>query len=180
MATETLKSTVVTNLDASPQVVNTAAVGGLARLSAVSATVSPTNGTTAPSIYQIVRIRSNAVVKHLFVKMDNAVATFAGDIGCYYSTGANDGTPKGVGGTLVGTGQEFGAGQDFNDFVPAFPSFDFCDLAAGLPSASLNTELWSVCGKATDPGGFFDICITTTATTTGSPLVYFEAAVGAS
>ncbi len=172
MATETLKSGPITNLDASPMVVTTAGFGGLDRANIINGSVSPTAGTTAPSIYQIIRVRSNAVVKHLMAKLDNTVATFAGDVGCYYSTNApKDGTPQGTAGTLVGVGQEFGAGIDFSAMDV------YTDLANGLTAAQLNMELWQVCGKATDPGGFFDICITTTATTTGSPVVYFEAEI---
>lgn len=174
MATEALKSGAVTNLDASPVVMNTSGFGGLANLKALDGSVTGTTGVTAGSTYQLVRVRSNAVVKHLYMKLDAPVTTFTGDVGCYYSTGANDGTLSANSGTAVNstTGSRlFGAAVAFAAQVT------FIDLAQNLTAANLDKELWSACGLTTDPGGFFDIVITTTATTSGAPIVYAEAQI---
>lgn len=169
MTTEALKSGAVTNLDASPVVVNTAGIGGLARLKAVDGSVTATTGKTSGSTYQLVRVRSNAIVKHLMVKLDAGVTTFAGDVGFYYSTGSNDGTLAANSGTKVGSGQEFGAAVDLH------AQTTFVDLCNNVAAAKMDKEAWDLAGLSTDPGGFFDIVITNTSTNSGAPVVYAEA-----
>lgn len=169
MATEALKSTPVTNSDASPVVRNTAGLGGLAKLATADGSVTATTAMTAGSTYQMIRVMSNAKVKHLFAKLDAAVVTFTGDVGFYYSTGTNDGTLAANAGTKVGTGQEFGAAVAFA------AQTTFVDLCNNVTAAKMDKEAWDLAGKATDPGGMFDIVITTTATTSGAPVVYMAA-----
>lgn len=170
MATEALKSGAVTNSDASPVVYNTSGIGGLSHLKALDGSVTGTTGVTSGSTYQMVRVRSNAIVKHLYAKLDASVTTFTGDVGFYYSTGTNDGTQVGKSGK-VGTGQEFGAAVAFASQTT------FIDLAQNVTAAKLDKEAWDLAGLASDPGGFFDIVITTTATNSGAPVAYMEAQI---
>lgn len=174
MATEPLKSGTITNLDTSPMVVNTAGFGGITRLKSVNGSVTATTGMLLGSTYQMVRLRSNAVVKHLYVKLDATVTEFDGDVGCYYSTGPNDGTLAANAGAAVNSttgSQLFGAAVSFDG------QNTFVDLCNNVTAAKLNKELWDACGLTTDPGGFFDIVITTTDTTSGAPIIYMEAQI---
>lgn len=171
MTTEALKSGAITNLDASPMVFNTAGIGGRARTNLIDGSVTATTGKTAGATYQMVRVRSNAIVKHLRMKLDAGVTTFAGDVGCYYSTGANDGTLPANSGAAVNStsgSQLFGAAVDLHTQTTS------TDLCNSLTAAKLDQELWAACGLATDPGGFFDIVITITSTTSGAPVIYCE------
>jgi hypothetical protein len=167
-----VKSVAIANIDASPSVLNTKGFGGAARLHSVGSTTTGTSGVTAGSIYQLVRIRSNAVIKHLRIKLDNVVTVFMGDVGFYYSTGASDGTLAQNSGTAVNGAagsQLFGAAIDFSNQTTSI------DLTDNLPGATMNLELWQACGLTSDPGGFFDVVITTVATNNGVPVVYTEA-----
>lgn len=173
MATEAVKSTSITNADTNPPVINTAGLGGIARLRAVDGSVTGTTAVTSGSTYQLVRVRSNDIVKHLYVKLNAAVTTFTGDVGYYYSdaplSGLIDGTLKANAGAKVNTGQEFGAAVAFASQAT------FLDLCNNVSAANLDKEAWAVAGLSSDPGGFFDIVVTTTATTSGAPVLYAEA-----
>ncbi len=176
MTTEALKSGAVTNLDASPMVVNSSGIGGLSRLHAINGSVTATTAKTTGSTYQLVRVRSNAIVKHLDVKLDAAVTTFTADFGCYYSTGSADGTLAANAGSAVNSTS---GSQLFGAAVALASQVTFIDLAQNLTAAKLDKELWDACGLSTDPGGFFDIVATTTTTTSGAPIVYTEAQIAA-
>lgn len=174
MTTEALKSGAITNLDASPRVVNTNGIGGMSRTKLVDGSVTATTGKTTGGTYQLVRLPSNAIVKHLRIKLDATVTTFDGDVGCYYSTGANDGTLAANSGTKVNSttgGALFGAAIDFHSQAT------FTDLCNSMTAAKLDKELWDACGLTVDPGGFFDIVLTNTSTTSGAPVIYCEAEV---
>jgi hypothetical protein len=43
-----------------------------------------------------------------------------------------------------------------------------------LTSAQRNQRMWQVMGYTNDPGGYFDILLKTTATTSGAPVTYAE------
>lgn len=176
MALEYLKSGAITNLDASPMVVNSAGSGGMTRLHVLDGSVTATTAGTIGSTYQLVRVRSNAIVKHLYIKLNATVTEFDADIGYYYSTAIADGTQPGNQNAVapavkVGTGQEFGAAVILDADVT------FVDHCNGVTAANLDKEAWAVAGLATDPGGFFDICLTLTDTTIGAPVVYAEAQI---
>ncbi len=171
---EFLKSGVITNLDASPMVVNSAGQGGATRLHVIDSAVTVVTAAVS-STYQLVRLRSNAVVKHLYIKLDATAVEFDADIGCYYSTAVGDGTlptyaslapPTQVNGT---TGSQL-----FGAAVVLDADVTFVDHAAGLSAATLDKELWSACGLTTDPGGFFDIVLTSTGAPSGTPTIYTE------
>src|SRR5258708_4955211 len=92
MTAETLKSASITTLDATiPPSVNTTGKGSKGRLTSVSDTILPVTGKTAPSFYKIVRIPSQAVVKHVLVQAA-AATDFDADIGLYFSDSTIDGT----------------------------------------------------------------------------------------
>ncbi len=172
MTVEVLKSGAITNLDASPMVVNTSGIGGLTRLHTIDGSVTGTDAKTSPSLYRLVRLRSNAIVKHLNIKLDAAVTTFTVDIGCYYSDGVADGTPPGSSGLIV-------VDDVFGSAIALAAQVTFLDLAGNLTAAQLDKELWDVLSLSTDPGGFFDIMLTTTTTNSGAPVVYCEAQIAA-
>src|SRR5258708_8679223 len=91
MTVENLKSTAITNLDATPPTIASGGRGSATRLKSVNETILPVTAKTAPSTYQMVRIPSAAVVKHVLVQAA-AATDFDADSGLYFSDSKTDGT----------------------------------------------------------------------------------------
>lgn len=162
MATETLKSLAITNLDASPPVRATAGMGALGRLNTIYATVTPTNGVTTGSIYRLVRIPTTCSVKHLFLDFSGTLTTFTSNLGLYYSDLVIDevGASAGLTGIVNSQGSLFASAYAWAVATPV----DVTNQSASYTPALRNKMIWDVAGLSTDPGGFFDICLTMTAT----------------
>lgn len=89
-ATAAVKSTVITNLDASPILrPSVGAVGGV--LQRYIATITPTNSQATTDLSRIVRIPSNCIVQRVAVLAD-VTGTFVGNVGLWYSDDTRDGT----------------------------------------------------------------------------------------
>lgn len=170
MTTEALKSTSITNLDATPSVANTAGEGAPGMVRSVSDTVTVSTTMAALSTYQLVRLPSNAKVKSLiFESQAQGAGKF--QLGLYYSTSTIDGTAA----------ANQGAAIDVKFF-----SDDIDCASAVLPSERVfftggtntpdkrNQPLWQAAGLSSDPGGKFDIVATvhTTAVTTGTGKIW--------
>lgn len=173
MATEALKSTAITNLDASPVTRLVPGVGGTAYLRHGDGSLTATTGQLSQSTYQLARIPTRAIIKQARVKLDAGVTTFTADCGFYYSTSTTDGTPAGNRGTQVSgtTGSHV-----LGTAVVLANQTTFLDLAQNLTAANLDKKVWDAIGLATDPGGYFDFVLTTTTTNSGAPVVYGEIA----
>ncbi len=174
MATSHLKSTAITNLDASPVVANTGGLGAPARDSIVSGYVTALASDAAGSTYQLVRVPSTAIIKHVFFASE---AQGAGKVqlSVYYSDSTTDGTQVANQGLVVPT---TGAGffSDDIDLTSAVAAADYTSNgtsgtgANGYTLDKRNKHLWDALGLTTDPGGYFDIVavVHTTAITTGT------------
>lgn len=175
MAGHNLKSTSITNYDASPVVAMAVGEGanGLIRVANDFVTTVSSDDTT--STYKLVRIPTNAKVKSIYIM--SAIATAgSGDINIAYSDSTVDGTQQSLAGGVVQiTGpvnnKLFGAAQSL---VLASVRTDFT-FKGTFTQAHQNLPLWQVLVNlgatqfTSDPGGFFDIQvnITTTITTGG-------------
>lgn len=171
MTTEALKSTQITNLDATPPTPNTPSTGGECFLRAVDGSVTTTDAATSPSTYQLCRIPTTARLKHAWITVDSTVTTLTADVGFYYSDSTVDGTPAANQGTKVNgnTGSQLlGAAQT------GLKTKGFVDYASNMTAANRDKQLWDACGLTKDPGGYFDLVLTTTATNSGSAVVYAE------
>ena len=91
MATEALKTTVITNLDATPIVRPTEGGGAGGFVRKDEGFITPTSGVTSGSTYRLVRVPSNARVKEIITE-GAAMSAGAFDFGVYYSSAVNDGT----------------------------------------------------------------------------------------
>lgn len=155
MAVENLKSTCVTNEDATPIVYNTAGAGAPAGVQSVDDYATPSAAASVTSTYRIVRVPTTAKIKAVFLESE---AQGAGkfNVGVYAPNG----------GAVVS--------------VSLFAAAVDC-AAAVLPTNVTNSggsytldkrkqPLWQAAGAASDPGGFYDIALTcvTTAVTTGT------------
>lgn len=164
MTTEALLSTSITNLNATPRVQNTAGRGAPGRIHFVDGkTAAALSGTTTGSTYRMVRIPSDCVVKRVRACLNAAVTTFTVDIGLYYSN-TNDGTSS----TNVAAA-DTAIDADFFGSAVALAAIvvptEYTRESGEYSVAEMFQEVWQAAGLSTDPGGFFDVVMTTTATT---------------
>ena len=168
MATEIVKSTAITDLDASPAKRATSGKGGKGLVTIVDGSCHVTSGVTAAgaSYYRLVRVPSNCIVKKVEMWLDAAGTTITGDIGLYYSDSPNlDGTSNAnvaAAGTPINA-DHFGSAVALAAVVtPTEYTFE----ATTYLAADTRLELWNTAssGLTSDPGGFFDIVFTLTST----------------
>lgn len=171
-------STGITNLNATPPVRNTAGTdNGLGRLYKVTAVIGPTtSGDTTGGILRGVRIPSNARLLSVTVFQKAATSTATFDIGLDYSNAPLDGTSPGnyVSGSPF-KGQAFGASVDTHAYIVP-TQVAFLNTSGYLPTDIVN-PIWQagVTGLTSDPGGFFDIILTNTATISGAATMIVSA-----
>jgi len=166
-----LKSAPITNLDATPFIQNNAGVGAPGSLISASATIIPIAADEVTSVYQMVRVPSNAILKHVwFTGQAQGAGTY--DCSVYFSDSTTDGTAEANQGLVVPTtGATFIADAIVNAAAVAQTEvLGYGGTAAGWTPAMINEKLWVALGLTADPGGFFDIClvVTDTAVTTGT------------
>lgn len=150
MAVVAVKSTLVTNADALPAVLNSPRVdGGFERIEV--STVAITSGDTTASTYRMFRVPSNAVMTDLRIYSPDIGTTTIADIGLYRT--AKDG----------------GAVQDADFFASALSlkdgalnGVDVLHEAAVFTIANSGKELWDALGLTSDPSVFYDVALTLT------------------
>lgn len=171
MTTEALKSTSITNLDATPVVANTVGMGAPGHLRSVSDSVTATTAKTTGSTYRLARFPSNAKVKHVFVGVDATVTAFDADIDVAWSDSTVDGTPVAYQGTIPqissADNKLFGAAVDLK-------TAGLVDYGKTMVAAKRNQPMWQALGYTSDPGGNYDLMLKTTGTTNGAPVLYGE------
>jgi hypothetical protein len=154
----TLKSTAITNREATPRVLNNPGVGGGARLKcAIGHIASVTASLSITSIIRLVEIPSGAIVTNL--KFQSAAQT-AGkfDIGLYRTNSD--------GGAVVD--------QDFFvsavDCAAAVVLADIVNESTTYTIAKQSQPIWQAVGMSADPKSMLDVCavVVTTDVTTGA------------
>ena len=168
MAVEALKSTAITNLDATPVVQNTAGEGGISRIFHVNGFQTASASASTGSTYRLVRIPTSAKVKQIVFE---SAAQGAGkfDLSVYYSDSTVDGSPVAQAGAVVAsTGSQFFA--SIIDCASAVARTDVTNESGNYTVDKRNKALWDALGLSSDPGGWFDIVAVcaTTAVTTGT------------
>lgn len=167
MTTEALKTTVLTNLDASPPKRATMGSGGEGRLTFIDGTLTATTGKTTGGTYAMVRVPSTARVKRVVACLDAAVTTFDADIGVYYPTGGP--VPSGVANGTVILAALFASAVDLHAIV--VPT-SYTDESTTYTAAKRLQPLWQAAGLTSDPNCMLDIVLTNTSTTSGAPIIY--------
>ena len=151
MAVVAVKSTLVTNADALPAVLNSPRVdGGFERIEVATAAI--TSGDSIASTDRMFRVPSNAVMTDLRIYSPDIGTTTISDIGLYRT--AKDG----------------GAVQDADFFASAVSlkdgalnGTDVLHEAAVFTIANSGKELWDALGLTSDPSVFYDVALTLTA-----------------
>lgn len=168
MTTEALKSTPITNADASPVVASRAGKGAPGVLRMVNGYVTVSASMAAGSTYRLVRIPSNAVVKQvLFESEAQGAGKF--NLSVYYSDSTTDGTSAANQGVIVPTtGDQFFASDV--DCASAVILADKTNESGNYTLDKRSKEIWDALGLTSDPGGYFDIVavVHTTDVTTGT------------
>lgn len=168
MAVDHVKSTFITNLDASPSVANTAGEGGPAVLKQIDGFVTTVASSSADATYQICRVASNCKIKSIYLEA-GAQGAGAFDIGVYYATDGEGGQPKALLAAAAISQALFASAVDCASAV----STDVTNESGTYTLDKRTQPLWQAAGLSADPGGYFDIVLTvkTTAVTTGATKV---------
>lgn len=149
MAVEARKSSLITNADAVPAVLNNPRIdGGFERVKVATADV--TNLDSIGSTYRLFRVPSNAVMTDLRVYCP-AITTAATDIGLYRT--AKDG------GAVVDA-DLFTSAQVLTS---ALAGTDVLHESGVFSLANSGKELWEALGLTSDPSVFYDVTMTLTA-----------------
>ena len=165
MSVEHIKSTSVTNREASPPVANTAGAGAAGRLHSINDYVTAPASASADSTLRVVRVPSNCKVKRVILESE-AQAAGKFDVGVYYPitghTGVADLAANAIDQNL------FAIDVDCASAVAPLDVTNYGSSAYTL--GKRNQPLWQAAGLSSDPGGYFDIALTvhTTAITTGT------------
>jgi hypothetical protein len=166
MSVDHVKSTFITNSDASPSVQNTAGEGGSSILNHVEGSAIAVASSSVDATYQLVRLPSNCKLKSLIFE---SAAQTAGkfDIGAYYATDGLGGRPAALLAAAAISQAFFAAAVDC---ASAVVRTDILNSAGNYTIDKRTQPLWQALGLSTDPGGNIDIVATvkTTAVTTGT------------
>jgi hypothetical protein len=149
MAVENRSSSLVTNADTVPAVLNSPRVDGGGERVKV-ATISVVNADSIASILRLFRVPSNAVMTDLRIYCP-AITTAATDIGIYRTT--KDGGAV-VDADLFASAQVLTSALNGTDVLHESGVFSLTNSAQ---------ELWQAAGLTSDPSVFYDVAMTLTA-----------------
>ena len=149
MAVVTTKSGVITNRDATPKVLNNAAISG-GGIKSFAGTLEAVSGDSIGSVYIMGSIPSNARV-HQVLALCDAITTCAADVGIYDTT-AN-------GGAVVDA-DFFASAQSL---ASALTGTDVTHESGVYGVEDIEKPLWEALGLTSDPCKMYDIAYTLTA-----------------
>lgn len=164
MAVVKTKSTVITNRDAVPSVINDGRIERAALRSALGS-VAVGAADSATSYYPLVAVPTNAMVRAVLVTAPSGMTTLAGNIGVFKNTVNAAGVTTGVAAntssdTIFASAQSLASALNRSDVTNANSN------AYGTDKRE--QPLWQAIGLAADPGGTFDIGIAVTTANTGA------------
>lgn len=168
MSVEALKSTSITNLDATPVVANTAGRGAGAAQLVQSEFVTVSAAASQGSTYRLIRVATTVKLKELILESE-AMGAGKVNLSVYYSDSTTDGTAAANQGLIVPTtGNQFFASDV--DLSSAQNNVQVINQSGNNGLANRNKPFWSALGLTSDPGGWFDIVavVHTTDITTGN------------
>ncbi len=165
MALVHVKSTNITNLDATPALANTAGEGAGAVLKHQTGIATGTASANIDSTFQMVRVPSNAKVKRIILQSESQTVGVT-DVGLYYATDGEGGKPTAL---LVAAAIDRLFFATSINLATTTPQDVTCNpVTSTYTPSKRNMPLWQAAALTTDPGGYFDIVLSlTTAITTG-------------
>lgn len=167
MAVDHVKSTPITNSDATPVVLNTNGEGAAGSLQNVTGSAVAVASSSADSTYRFVRVPSTAKIKQIRAT-SQAQGAGSFDFGVYYPTTGKTGKADLAANAID---QDFFATAV--DFSSAVQPTDITNESGTYTADKWNLPLWAAVGLTSDPGGYFDIVgtVKTTAVTTGTGIM---------
>jgi len=170
----TLKSSFITNSDASPRVATTAGEGASFRKDEADGYVTVAASDGAGTKYLMVRVQSYAKIKSLVLASE---AQGAGKVNCgvYYADNVVDLAPGNASNAGVAIDDDFFATDV--DLAAKVQPTDITFESGTYTFDKWSQPLWQAVGLTSDPGGKFDIVLTvhTTDVTTGTGKLYLRA-----
>jgi hypothetical protein len=148
MAVVAVKSTLITNADATPVVLNSPRVDGAFEHVKV-ATAAVTSGDSVDSTYRMFRVPSNAVMTDLRIYSPDIGTTTISDIGLYAADGG-----------AVVDADFFASALSLKD--GALNGTDVLHESAVFSIANSGKELWDALGLTSDPSVSYDVALTLT------------------
>lgn len=166
MAVDHVKSSFITNLDATPAVSNTAGEGAAALLKTIEGSAIAVASSSIGATYQLVRVASNCKIKAIVFE---SAAQGAGqfDLGVYYATDGVGGEPTTL---LVANAISAALFAHDIDCSSAVSITNETNQSGTYTIDKRTQPLWQAAGLTSDPGGYFDIVATVNnaAVTTGT------------
>jgi hypothetical protein len=161
MATEAIKSTAVTNSNATPRVINNIGVEGGNIVRAVNGLVTLTAAKSTGSTYRIGKIRSSDYVDRIrLTTLADIGTTVTADLGLYdLLTHSNGGTV--VDADFFASAVDLHTGAIDSDVT-------FESGAAGGLITNGEKAVWDCLGLSSDPGKEYDVTLTLTADMDGA------------
>jgi hypothetical protein len=149
MAVVNVKSSVITNSDAMPPVINSAQLAN-GRVRQLRGQAAVANGDSIASTYRLLRVKSNDIVSQLLLSC-TAITSGAGDVGLYRT--ANDG------GAVVDA-DFFASAQSI---ASALSNSDISRESGVVTVANMEKPIWQALSLTEDPQVEYDVVITLTA-----------------
>ncbi len=149
MATVSTLSTLITNRDASPRVLNSSTISKGA-MQMAAATVEIATADNIGSTYKMVSVPSNARIAQVLLSCDDSGSLGTADIGIYQTT-ANGGAVKDA--------NHFATAQVF---TTALKNSDVTFQAGVYGVEDIEKPLWEALGLTSDPRIDYDVALTLT------------------
>ncbi len=161
MGTSALKSTSLTNRDATPKVATNARLYGAPKYSAYGYVTAAAADDSA-SRYRMCAVPSNCIVRAVYISSVAQGGSAAVDVGVYRAT---------ADGAAVVDADLFGSGVSL---VSVVPRTDVTNESTNYTAALREQPLWQAAGLSSDPGGELDIVVAPTAALTNGGAVAVE------
>lgn len=138
---------------------------------------------------RMVRVKSNVAVKEIHVAQDAVTTTAAFNVGVYYSDATDDGTQVQYQGQPIDVDFFASAVDTHLAALSGASATGWLDVTFGALAMGTDDDsdsdnyftpqksrqpLWKALGLSADPGGFFDICLTNTATISGAATLHMR------
>lgn len=162
MAVVTVKSTSITNRDATPRILNNARISRGAEQH-IREIVAIANGDSATSKYLVATLPSNAVVGSVRVSAPDIGTTTTFDVGLYRATAD--------GGAVVDA-DFFKAAHIVNAGATSKSEVSMSNI---ITTANATQPLWQLLGLTSDPSVFYDLVLTLVGAADGAGSVLVEA-----
>lgn len=162
MAVVTVKSTAITNRDATPRVLSNARYSK-GNIQCLAGTAEAANGDSIASKYILGTVPSNARIHQVLLSCDALGGSAAGDVGIYRTT---------ADGSAVVDADHFSTAKTL---VSALKNVDVTFDTANYNIDEVEMPIWQALGLTADPKVDYDIVVTLTAASAAAGTISLQA-----